>query len=186
MSNTHQAKQQLAELLDERQSRTQAAQGAQAGRDEATRRLSQLRASQALDGLDLSKRITAAEADITRHDALLATWTDVEAELERRVQSAKSALLAAGNADLLAELAELQAAERGRRLAFAEAIHDAAQSGRDLRLLLNRKSVIAGELYAAGVVVQAGDGEMGHHPRYFGEQSAIDAARRLVDEYAAY
>ena len=185
MSNIQIAKQQLAELLDERQSRTEAARQAQAGKDEAVQRLSQLRAAQALDGVDLSKRIAKAEADITRHDALLATWPDVQAELERRVQSAKDAVQAAGNADLLAELAELQGLERGRRLAFAEAIHTAAQCGYDLRLLLNRKTVIASELYAAGVVVQPGDNEMGHHPRYFGEQSAIEAARQMIDQYRA-
>ncbi len=185
MSNIQIAKQQLAELLDERTSRAQAAQSAQAGKDEATQRLSQLRASQALDGVDLSKRITKAEADIARHDALLATWPDVAAELERRIASAKDAVQAAGNADLLAELTDLQGLERGRRLAFAEAIHDAAQCGHDLRLLLNRKSVIAGELAAGGVLVQPGDNELGHHPRYFGEQSAIDAARQMIDQYRA-
>jgi hypothetical protein len=181
-SNTQHAKQTLAELLDEQQSRTQAAQNAQSSRAEAMQRLSQLRATQALDNVDLSKRIAKAEQDIAKIDALLATWPDVQAELQRRVQSAKDAVQVAGNADMLAELAELRASERGRRLAFAEAIHNAAQCGHDLRLLLNRKTVIASELYAAGMVVSAGDLEMGNHPRFFGEQTAIDEARRLIDE----
>ena len=182
MSNTQHAKQTLAELLDEQQSRTQAAQSAQSSRTEAVQRLSQLRASQALDGLDLSKRIAKAEQDIGKIDALLATWPDVAAELQRRVQSAKDAVLQAATADMSAELTELQAAERGRRLAFAEAIHNAAQCGHDLRLLLNRKTALRAELYAAGMMVSAGDLEMCNHPRYFGEQSAIDEARRLIDE----
>jgi chromosome segregation ATPase len=182
MNNTQHAKQTLAELLDEQQSRTQAAQSAQASRTEAAQRLSQLRATQALDNVDLSKRIAKAEARISEIDALLATWPDVQAELQRRVQSAKDAVQVAGNADMLAELAELRASERGRRLAFAEAIHSAAQCGHDLRLLLNRKTALRAELYAAGAVVNAGDTEMPNHPRYFGEQTAIDEARRLIDE----
>lgn len=185
MNKTQQAKQTLAELLDEQRSRTESAQSAQASRAEAVQRLSQLRASQALDGLDLSKRITKAEQGIAQIDALLATWPDVQAELARRVQSAKEAAQGAVNADMLAELADLQATERGRRLAFAEAIHNAAQCGHDLRLLLNRKNYLKSELYTAGVVVNAGSLEMDNHPRYFGEQSAIDEARRLVDEYRA-
>lgn len=185
MTNIQQAKQTLAELLDERQSRTESARSAQAGRDEAMQRLSQLRASQALDGVDLSKRIAKAEADIARHDALLATWPDVQAELERRIVAAREAVQAAGNADMLAELADLQAAERGRRLAFAEALHTTAQCGHDLRALLNRKAALRSELYAAGVVAQAGNTEMDNHPRYFGEQVAIDEALRLIDQYRA-
>jgi multidrug efflux pump subunit AcrA (membrane-fusion protein) len=181
-SNTQAAKQTLAELLDEQQSRTQAAQNAQSSRTEAMQRLSHLRATQALDNVDLSKRIAKAEQDIAKIDELLATWPDVQAELARRVQSAKQAVIVAGNADMLAELAELQGAERGRRLAFAEAIHNAAQCGHDLRLLLDRKSYLRSELYAAGMVVSAGDLEMGNHPRFFGEQTAIDEARRLIDE----
>jgi hypothetical protein len=185
MSNTQHAKQVLAELLDEQQSRTQAAQSAQASRTEAAQRLSQLRATQALDNVDLSKRIAKAEARISEIDALLATWPDVQVELARRVQSAKDAVIVAANADMLAELAELQGAERGRRLAFAEAIHNAAQCGHDLRLLLNRKTALRAELYAAGAVVNAGDTEMPNHPRYFGEQNAIEAARQMIDQYRA-
>jgi hypothetical protein len=181
-SNTQQAKQALAELLDEQQSRTEAARSAQSSRTEAVQRLSQLRATQALDNVDLSKRIGKAEADIGKIDELLATWPDVQAELARRVQSAKDAVQVAGNADMLAELTELQDGERGRRLAFAEAIHNAAQCGHDLRQLLDRKLWLKAELYAAGMVVSAGDLEMGNHPRYFGEQNAIDEAQRLIDE----
>jgi hypothetical protein len=81
----------LAELLDEQQSRTEAARSAQASRAEAVQRLSQLRASQALDNVDLSKRIAKAEQDIAKIDALLATWPDVQAELARRVEAAKQA-----------------------------------------------------------------------------------------------
>jgi hypothetical protein len=184
-SNTQHAKQALAELLDEQRSRTEAARSAQASRAEAAQRLSQLRASQALDGLDLSKRIAKAEADIAKIDELLATWPDVEAELARRVETAKQAVQQAVSTDMLAELAELRALERGRRLAFAEAIHNAAQVGLDLRQLLNRKTVIASELYAAGMVVSAGDNEMGNHPRYFGEQNAIEAARQMIGQYRA-
>jgi hypothetical protein len=181
-SNTQAAKQTLAELLDEQQSRTEAAHSAQSSRTEAVQRLSHLRATQALDNVDLSKRIAKAEADIAKIDALLVTWPDVASELQRRVEAAKQAVQVAGNADMQNELTELQALERGRRLAFAEAIHNAAQCGHDLRLLLNRKSYLQSELYAAGTVVNVGNLEMGNHPRFFGEQTAIDESRRLIDE----
>jgi chromosome segregation ATPase len=184
-SNTQHAKQTLAELLDEQRSRTESAQNAQSSRTEAAQRLSQLRATQALDGLDLSKRIAKAEQDIAKIDALLATWPDVASELQRRVEAAKQAVQVAGNADMQNELTELQALERGRRLAFAEAIHNAAQCGHDLRLLLNRKTALRAELYAAGAVVNAGDTEMPNHPRYFSEQNAIEAARQMIDQYRA-
>jgi chromosome segregation ATPase len=182
-SNTQHAKQTLAELLDEQRSRTEAARSAQASRAEAVQRLSQLRATQALDGVDLSKRIAKAEADIAKIDALLVTWPDVASELQRRVEAAKQAVQVASNADMQNELTELQALERGRRLAFAEAIHNAAQCGHDLRLLLNRKTALRAELYAAGAVVNAGDTEMPNHPRYFSEQNAIEAARQMIDQY---
>jgi hypothetical protein len=106
----------------------------------------------------------------------------VASELQRRVEAAKQAVQVAGNADMQNELTELQALERGRRLAFAEAIHNAAQCGHDLRLLLNRKTALRAELYAAGAVVNAGDTEMPNHPRYFSEQNAIEAARQMIDE----
>jgi hypothetical protein len=185
MNNTQHAKQVLAEILDEQQSRTGAAQNAQSSRAEAVQRLSQLRASQALDGLDLSKRIAKAEQDIAKIDELLATWPDVQAELQRRVEAAKQAVIVAGNADMQNELTELQALERGRRLAFAEALHGLAQVGLDLRQLLNRKLWLKAELYAAGAVVNAGDTEMPNHPRHFGEQNAIEAARQMIGQYRA-
>ena len=182
-SNTQHAKQTLAELLDEQQSRTEAARSAQSSRAEAVQRLSQLRASQALDNVDLSKRIAKAEADIAKIDALLATWPDVRVELARRVEAAQQAVQVAGNADMLAELAELQATERGRRLAFAEALHGLAQVGLDLRQLLNRKLWLKAELYQAGKIVDAGDCELPNWPRWgIGEPVAIDEARRLIDE----
>jgi hypothetical protein len=182
-SNTQHAKQTLAELLDEQQSRTEAARSAQSSRTEAVQRLSQLRASQALDNVDLSKRIAKAEQDIAKIDALLATWPDVQAELQRRVQSAKDAVQQAATADMSAELTELQALERGRRLAFAEALHSLAQVGLDLRQLLNRKLWLKAELYQAGKIVDAGDCELPNWPRWgIGEPVAIDEARRLIDE----
>ncbi len=183
MSNTQAAKQALAELLDEQQGRTQAAQNAQSSRTEAVARLSHLRASQALDNVDLSKRIAKAEADIAKIDELLATWPDVEAELARRVETAKQAVQQAVSTDMLAELAELRALERGRRLAFAEALHSLAQVGLDLRQLLNRKLWLKAELYTAGKIVDAGDCELPNWPRWgIGEPVAIDEARRLIDE----
>jgi hypothetical protein len=182
-SNTQHAKQVLAELLDEQRSRTGAAQSAQASRTEAVQRLSQLRATQALDNVDLSKRIAKAEQDIGKIDELLATWPDVAAELQRRVESAKQAVIVAVNADMLAELAELRALERGRRLAFAEALHSLAQVGLDLRQLLNRKTWLKAELYQAGKIVDAGDCELPNWPRWgIGEKVALDEAQRLIDE----
>lgn len=180
------AQQKIADLVDEQAQRQQAVDNAQRTKETATARLSQLRAMQALDGVDVAKRITAAEKEITAADATLSLWPDVQAELGRRLATAQAALQASIVGEMKEELTSLLAAERGRRLAFAEAIHNAAQCGHDLRLLLNRKSYLKSELYAAGVVVNAGDLEMGNHPRYFGEQVAIDEARRFVDEYRAH
>lgn len=183
MSNTQHAKQVLAELLDEQQSRTQAAQSAQASRNEAVQRLSQLRATQALDNVDLSKRIAKAEQDIAKIDALLAAWPDVQAELARRVEAARQAVQQAATADMQNELAELRALERGRRLAFAEALHSLAQVGLDLRQLLNRKTWLKAELYTAGKIVDAGDCELPNWPRWgIGEPTAVAEAQRLIDE----
>lgn len=178
------AQQHLAELLDERAQRAAAAESAKQTKSEATARLSQLRGAMALDGTNLAKRIEKAQQDITGADLVLALWPDVSAELERRIAAAQEAVKQATMDEMRAELTELMDSERARRLAFAEALHDFAQVGADLRAMLQRKQALKMQLFENGVIIDAGSDQLDAYPHYgIGEPVAIDVARELMSKY---
>ena len=178
------AQQQLAELLDERAQRVAAVEAAQRTKTEATARLSQLRGAMALDGTNLAKRIEKAQQDITGADVTLALWPDVQAELDRRIAAAQEAVKQATIDEMRSELSKLMDSERGRRLAFAEALHDFAQVGADLRAMLQRKQALKMELFANGVIIEAGSDQLDAYPNFgIGELTTVTAAQELMTRY---
>lgn len=175
---------QLAELLDEKAQRTAAMEAATKTRSEASARLSQLRASMVLDGGNLGKRIAAAQEAITAADVTLQLWPDVSAELDRRIVAAQEAIQAATIDETRQELQQLMDSERGHRLAFAEALHDFAQVGADLRAMLRRKQALKMALFEHGVIVEAGSDQLDAWPVWgIGEAATIGEARRLMETY---
>ena len=175
---------QLVELLDEKAQRTAAAEAAKQTKSDATARLSQLRGAMALDGTNLAKRIAAAQEAITAADVTLQLWPDVQAELERRILAAQEAIQAATIDETRQELQQIMDSEKARRYAFAEALHDFAQVGADLRAMLRRKQALKMALFEHGVIVEAGSDQLDAWPVWgIGEAATIGEARRLMETY---
>ena len=175
---------QLTELLDEKAQRAAAMEAATKAKAEAQARLSQLRGAMALDGSNLAKRIEKAQQEIVAADVTLQLWPDVCAELDRRIAAAQEAVKAATLDETRQELQSIVDSERGRRLAFAEALHSFAQVGADLRAMLRRKLQLKMQLFEQGVVVEAGSDQLDAWPVFgIGEAATIGEARRLMDMY---
>lgn len=175
---------QLAELLDEKAQRAAAMEAATKAKAEAQVRLSQLRGAMALDGTNLGKRIAAAQEAITAADVTLALWPDVSAELDRRIVAAQAAIQAATIDEMRTELQSIMDSERGRRLAFAEALHSFAVVGADLRAMLRRKQALKMALFENGVIIEVGSDQLDAYPNFgIGEAATISEAQRLVEMY---
>lgn len=177
---------QLAELLDEQAQRLAAVEAAGRVRDDAERRLSQLRGAMALDGTNLEKRIEKARQEMSAAADTITLWPDVQAELERRIAAAKQAVHECTAQEMRDELASLLIAEAAQRRAFADQFHAFAKVGFALRQLLDRKRALKTELFHMGILADAGETEFPAWGRYaIGQQAGIDEAidmqRRLAD-----
>jgi chromosome segregation ATPase len=84
-------------------------------------RVSRLRAEELLDGVSHARRISTDEKEIANLEQTLATWPDVEHELQRRIVAAEVELVTAQDAERQQTLAALAEQERELRERFAAA-----------------------------------------------------------------
>lgn len=117
-----------AELDARRQDAAQAAERLQMLRG----RVSRLRAEEVLDGVSHARRIASDEKEITGLEQTLSVWPDVEVELERRIQAAEAAHIAALEADREQTLTTLTGRESELRERFAAAALALLQTSADI------------------------------------------------------
>lgn len=135
-----------AELI-ERQADAVAKQQRQA---ELGRQISQLVAEQEIDGVDHAKRLAKLRSEQAEIAQELATWPDVQAELERRLEATVSALQQHEHQERLAELDTLRSMEAGQREAFAGKAIELIEASAALKQTLERKVAIRGEILESG------------------------------------
>ena len=145
------SKQQVADLRAELVERTAKVQAAQRTKTELAQRISQLTGAMALDGIDHSKRIAQAQTELTAANTLLATWPDVQAELNRRIGEVEQVI----SADKLTAatqrytvLAELEAQQRRE---FASQVVALAETSKRLRATIDERQQLHSTLHKAGV-----------------------------------
>lgn len=117
---------------------------------ELGRQISQLVAEQEIDGVDHTERLAKLRNEQAEIVQFLGTWPDVQAELERRLEAAVSALQQQEHQERLAELDTLRSMEAGQRDAFAGKAIELIEVSAALKQTLERKVAIRGEILESG------------------------------------
>jgi len=140
----------IAELQRTLHARRQRATTDTIRRDNLLQRLHELKAGQALDGVDNSLPISQVQAVLNEVSEALAVWTTVESELQRRLLEAENAYTRHTNQATANKLQQVIEAEKSARRAFAEQALHLVKASIDLRTLLEEKQRLRGELVKAG------------------------------------
>lgn len=178
MSN---ANQNFANVRAELAERSAAAAAQQQRRADVERTISQLIAEQQLDGVDHGSRLDKLRSELGQLEEVLSMWPAVEAELQRRLEAARSALAEAKKAELLQELEQLRANEDAGRRAFADAALQFVETAAALKRQLDRKLAIKAELLQRGKGVDVGDPELpAFYPGWLRSDGGLTEARRSL------
>jgi len=183
MSNNT-AKQQLAQHQAELAERRSLAQINIQRRQDLHSAISRMTAEQEIDGIDHSKRLAKARADLALTEEWLKNWNHVESELVRRVGEATAAAKEEWKRDMVDRLAGSMAAEQELRKFHAIKNWEFQVLCLELRKVLRLKDQFIDACFEQGLPLRAHAGtcEMPHIPKYQGTEEGVAAARELYIE----
>lgn len=184
MSNTS-AKQALAHHQAELSERRSLAAVNTQRRADLQAAISRMTAEQEIDGVDHSKRLVKARADLGLTEEWLRTWPAVESELVRRVGEAQAATTLEWRDEQIDRLAGCMAAEKALRLAYAVRNWEFQNLCFELRKVLRLKDQFLNDCFEQGLPLRqhAGTTEMPNGTRFAGTEQSVAAARELYREW---
>lgn len=153
MSTMQEAKQQLVSLETEFSRRSVEAENAERNIQQLQASISKWRASMVLDGANFTEKIEKAHTELVEAEAIVQVWPDVKAELNRRLESARTVIKSYELDIKLQTIRNIASDEESIRQQFYAKGLEFLEVADRLVDTLNRKEALWSELKQAGRVV---------------------------------